>query len=134
MSENPAHRPDDEINDLRQELENFEKEKERVRMILGKVGGVPKTETTIANILFISLIGLGMLISFLKPDWRLVVIEYTTVLLSVKIIYMMHTQMRVNHFKFWILSAIEWRINEMMAIVRRLDRETKPGGDKNPQP
>ena len=41
-------------------------------------------------------------------------VELTTVMLSVKIIYMIHIQMKVNHFKFWILSAIEWRINEMM--------------------
>jgi uncharacterized membrane protein len=44
----------------------------------------------------------------------------TTVMLSVKIIYMIHIQMRVNHFKFWILSAIEWRINEMTVQIKQL--------------
>ena len=55
-------------------------------------------------------------------------VELTTILLSVKIIYMIHVQMRVNHFKFWILSAIEWRINEMMAEIRRLQ---KPSTQEN---
>ena len=46
--------------------------------------------------------------------------EPTTVMLSVKIIYMIHIQMRVNHFKFRILSAIEWRINEMTFQIKQL--------------
>jgi len=28
--------------------------------------------------------------------------------------------MRVNHFKFWILSSIEWRINEVMMHIKQL--------------
>jgi hypothetical protein len=53
---------------------------------------------------------------------KLLMIELTTVMLSVKIIYMMHVQMRVNHFKFWILSAIEWRIGEMMSEIKQIKK------------
>ena len=46
----------DEINDLKIELEHFEKEKERVRIIIGKIGGVPKFRTKLINISFIVVI------------------------------------------------------------------------------
>jgi len=112
--------PEDEISDLRQSLETFEKEKERVRAIIGKVGGVPRFRTKLANVVFIAIILVAGVISIFSGEKvRLLMIELTTVMLSVKIIYMIHVQMRVNHFEFWILSAIEWRINEMMAEMKR---------------
>ncbi len=46
----------------------------------------------------------------------------STVALSVKIIYLIHCQMRMNHFKFWVLSSIEWRINEMMVQIKQLKK------------
>ena len=116
---------EDEISDLRQSLEHFEQEKERVRAIIGKIGGVPRFRTKLINIVFIVAIVISAVISVLGGDkWRLLMIELTTVLLSVKIIYMIHIQMRVNHFKFWILSAIEWRTNEMMAEIKHLKKQS----------
>ena len=115
--------PKDEIGDLKQALENFEQEKERVRAIIGTIGGVPSFNEKLINIVFIVIIVVAVIISLIGGDkWRLLMIELTTVMLSVKIIYMMHVQMRVNHFKFWILSAIEWRINEMMVQIKQLKR------------
>ena len=110
----------DEISDLRAELKHFEQEKERIRAIIGKVGGVPRFRTKFANAVFIAVIVVaGVFSIFSGQKLRLLIIELTTVMLSVKIIYMIHVQMRVNHFEFWILSAIEWRVNEMMAEVKR---------------
>ena len=115
---------EDEISDLRQSLEHFEQEKERVRAIIGRIGGVPRFRTKIINAVFIAAILVAGIISVIGGNkWRLLMVELTTVLLSVKIIYMIHVQMRVNHFKFWILSAIEWRINEMMAEIRHLKKQ-----------
>ena len=116
---------EDEISDLRQSLEHFEQEKERVRAIIGKIGGVPKFRTKLMNVVFIVAILAAAVVSVIGGEkWRLLMVELTTVLLSVKIIYMIHIQMRVNHFKFWILSAIEWRINEMMAEIKRLKKQS----------
>jgi hypothetical protein len=114
----------DEISDLKQALENFEQEKERVRAIIGSIGGVPKFRTKLTNILFIAVIIAAGGISIIADEkLRLLMIELTTVMLSLKIIYMIHIQTRVNHFKFWILSAIEWRINEMMVQIKQLNRQ-----------
>ena len=114
----------DEISDLKQALENFEQEKERVRAIIGSIGGVPKFRTKLMNILFIAVIIAAGGVSIIADEkLRLLMIELTTVMLSLKIIYMIHIQTRVNHFKFWILSAIEWRINEMMVQIKQLNRQ-----------
>ena len=116
---------EDEISDLKIELEHFEREKERVRTIIGKIGGVPKFRTKLINVSFIAVIVVAGVISiFSSENLRLLMIELTTVMLSAKIIYMIHVQTRVNHFKFWILSAIEWRINEMMVRIKRIEKQS----------
>jgi hypothetical protein len=115
---------EDEISDLKQALEHFEQEKERVRAIIGKIGGVPQFRTKLINAFFIVVIIAAGVVSIFSGDkLRLLMIELTTVMLSVKIIYMIHIQMRVNHFKFWILSAIEWRINEMTVQLKQLSKK-----------
>ena len=115
----------DEISDLKAELDHFEQEKERVRAIIGKIGGVPHFRTKLINVLFIAIILIAGGISIFSGEkLRLLMVELTTVMLSVKIIYMIHVQTRVNHFKFWILSAIEWRINEMMVQLKKLENRS----------
>ena len=43
--------------------------------------------------------------------------------LSAKILYMMHCQNRVNHFQLWMMSSLEWRINEMMKLIRKIQKK-----------
>ena len=115
--------PGDEINDLKDMLAKFETEKERVRAIIGKIGGVPSFNMRLINVVFVAIIVTAGAISIFSGEgMRLLMIELTTVMLSVKIIYMIHVQMRVNHFKFWILSAIEWRISEMMNEIKQIKK------------
>jgi len=110
---------EDELSDLKKELDHFQQEKERVRAIVGKIGGVPKFRTKLVNVLFIIVIVISVIISiFSDRSLRLLMIELATVTLSVKIIYLIHCQMRVNHFQFWILSSLEWRINEIMRQIK----------------
>jgi hypothetical protein len=115
---------EEELEDLRKELEHFQKEKERVRAIVGKIGGVPKTQAKIINAVFIVVIALSLIISILGGEkWRLLMIEIATVALSIKIIYLIHAQMRAVHFEFWILSSLEWRVNEVMKHLRELKKD-----------
>lgn len=115
--------PQDEISDLKQALESFKKEKEQVRKIIGRIGGVPSFHTKLINVVFIVVILVSGFVSVVSEDLRLLMVELTMVMLSVKIIYLIHCQMRVNHFKFWILSAIEWRISEMMVEIKQVKKE-----------
>ncbi len=116
----PSKEIEDEISDLKQELEHFQQEKERVRAIVGKIGGVPTFNTKLANWIFIVVIVITLAISIIGGKrYQLLMIEIATVALSAKIIYMIHCEMKINHFKLWMLSSIEWRLNEMMKHVRK---------------
>ena len=113
-----------ELEDLRKELEHFEKDKERVRAIVGQIGGIPKSQVRIVNALFVIILVISVVISIVADEkWRLLMIELATVTLSVKIIYLIHSQMRVAHFEFWILSSLEWRVNEIMKQLRTLRKD-----------
>ena len=115
-----------EIDDLKQELEQFQQEKERVRAIIGSIGGMPKFRTKLVNATFIIVLVVSVIISIIGGDSiRLLMIEVATVTLSIKIIYLIHCQMRINHFKFWMLSSIELRINELMIQLREMKEKDK---------
>lgn len=123
-SKNPENEVENEIGDLRQELEHFQQEKERVRKILGKIGGVPAFNVKILNTTFIILIAISLVISVIAGEKvRLLMIEFATVALSVKILLLMHRQMKMNHFEFWILSSLEWRINEISRQIKQLTKK-----------
>ena len=117
---------DDEIHDLKEELEKFKLEKERVRAIVGKIGGIPAVQTKIINIIFTVSIVVFLLISVVAGEkYRPVMLELTIVALSAKIVFLIHLQSKVNHFQLWVMSAIEWRMNEMMKIVKSLAKERR---------
>ena len=125
MDEN-ARNHDDELQDLKEELEKFQQEKERVRAIVGKIGGVPAAQTKIINIIFTVSIVAFLFVSVVGGEKiRPLMMELTIVALSVKIVFLIHLQSKVNHFQLWVMSAIEWRMNEMMKIVRTLAKEKK---------
>ena len=113
-------RIENEIDDLKQELEHFQQEKERVRAIIGKIGGVPRLRIKLVNAVFIIVIVGSIVVSIIGGEnLRLLMIELATVTLSVKIIYLLHCQTRVSHFEFWILSSLEWRLIEMMKHMKQ---------------
>ncbi len=121
--EKPDENFKDELDDLKQELEHFQQEKERVRAIVGKIGGVPEFHTKLINTLFAIVIAVSMTISVIGDEKvRSLMVELALGTLSVKILYMIHCQMRVNHFKLWMLSSLEWRLNEMMRLIRQLEK------------
>ena len=111
---------EEEIEDLKQELENFQQEKHRIRGIVGKIGGVPTFNTKLFNNIFLAVIIVSLAVSLFFPNIRLLMIELATVALSIKILYMMNCQNRVNHFQLWMLSSLEWRINEVMKLLRKV--------------
>lgn len=113
-----------EIEDLRKELEHFQQEKERVRAIIGQIGGVPKFRTKLMNAIFIIVLAVSVILSIIGGEkLRLIMIEVATVTLSLKIIYLIHCEMKVNHFKFWILSSIEWRLTEVKKQLTELKKQ-----------
>ena len=66
-----------ELDDLKRELEHFEKEKERIRAIVGQIGGAPKSQVKLVNALFIIVLLVTVAISIVADEkWRLIKPHY----------------------------------------------------------
>ena len=115
---------EEEMADLKEEIERFKDEKERVRSIVGKIAGMPTFHTKIFNIVFVSLIVVSLVGSLVtvQARVRLAMIELAVAALSLKLILLMNNQARVNHFQLWILSSVEWRLNEVVKAIQ-VDKE-----------
>ena len=48
-------------------------------------------------------------------------IAVAILLVSIKIIWMMHKSTKVEHFQFWILNSIEYRLNDVAKQLRHLE-------------
>jgi hypothetical protein len=114
---------------LKEELEQFRREKEKIRALVGQIGGVESNKRDrVLNAVFLLAIAMLFLADVLRhvlqfdiPLPPLFSIELSVLLVSVKIIWMIHKQSRVEHFQFWILNSIEFRLNEITKSIRRLE-------------
>lgn len=127
---NEPHRPD-----LQEELEQFRAEKEKIRDIVGQIGGVrSRRRETIVNITFIVLMLVLLCLDILRellqvevPLPHLFSLELGILLVSIKIVWMIHMHGRVEHFQFWILNSIEFRLDN---LCRQLRNNDKPKDDR----
>jgi len=114
---------------LQEELEQFREEKEKIRALVGQIGGIASSRRDrVLNVAFLAAIAFLLLADIFRhllgvdmPLPPLFSIELGVLLVSVKIIWMIHKQARVEHFQFWILNSIEFRLNEITKSVRRLE-------------
>jgi len=120
-----------------EEIQRFKQERNRLRILLGRIGG--KTISRWArwiNILLLLLVitsfFLGFICDFIS---RTLSLEVGVFLISIKIVLMIHIQQKVNHFQFWTLSSIEYRMNELtkslqdmqeILIKKASSKKTKP--------
>jgi len=138
----------EETDALRAELEHYRSERERIRDIVGQIGGkTTKHRNVVINTVFLCLVVgaftfdlvrsfAGWEIPYLPPHiW----LEIAVLLVSLKIIWMIHTQTKVDHFQFWILSSIEFQINmlsrrmtDLEAALRRQAEATDPPDTPSP--
>ncbi len=111
--------------ELIRELEEFKKEKERVRQLLGSIGGTNKNRNeNIINMAFLAVVliffTLELTTHFLPSAISL---EIGVLLVSIKIIMLIHNANKANHFSFWILNSIEFRVNEINKRTITLEKE-----------
>jgi hypothetical protein len=107
-----------------QEIDDFNRERARIRELIGRIGGVRYSRIdSLVNLGFIVLVvGLFFLEITLHPFPTTVSIEIGVFLVSMKIVWMIHANQRYNHFVFWVLNSIEFRLN---ANARSLDELSK---------
>lgn len=107
------------------EIEEYNREKDKIRMMLGKIGGQTFSKVdmiingaflTIILTLFILEITTHFLPSYIS-------LEISVLLVSIKIVILMHNQHKTNHFQFWVLNSIEFKINSIHTDLRKLKLE-----------
>ena len=107
------------------EINNFYHERERIRDAIGKIGGLQYSKAdTIVNILFIILVvGFFSIEVVFRPLPAVVSIEIGVFLVSIKIIWMIHANQKFNHFVFWVLNSLEFRINSNTRMLEDLEKK-----------
>ncbi len=120
-----------ETDILRQELEHYKHEKERVRKILGEIGGSnSKKKDQIINISFLLIVLLLFVFDIFRsfvpvalPELPpFISVELAVLLVSLKIVWMIHMQTKIDHFQFWVLNSIEFQVNTISARLRELEK------------
>jgi len=120
-----------DTKELLEELEQFRKEKERIRMLVGQIGGKhSEKRDQYINILFIVAMVSLFLLDLLRhlfhidmPLPQMFSLELAVLLVSVKIIWMIHKGTKVEHFQFWVLNSIEFRLNDLSKHVRESEKK-----------
>ena len=111
------------IEELEKEINEFKKEKERVRKIVGKIGGHQNEKFHFSiNIAFLIVVMCIFILGMLKKIGFILSVEIGVLLVSLKIAWMIHEQQKVNHFQFWILTSLEYRVNEIHKKVATLEK------------
>lgn len=116
---------------LLEELEQFRKEKERIRILVGQIGGKhSQKKDHIINILFIiamiALFSLDLVRHMFHinvPLPQMFSIELAVLLVSIKIIWMIHRGTKVEHFQFWVLNSIEFRLNDLSKHIHEIEKK-----------
>ncbi len=111
--------------EILKEINEYNKERDQIKMMLGKIGGTAYSSVDmIINILFLSII-LFLFILELTTHWlpSYISLEVSVLLVSIKIVWMIHSQYKFNHFQFWILNSIEYRMNTVAGKIKRIEKE-----------
>ncbi|MDZ8117388.1 hypothetical protein [Pontiella agarivorans] len=116
---------------LKAELDQFKREKEKIRQLMGQIGGkdAEKQDRWVNRFFIIAIAALAIndfvnhLLHVADPLIPpLFSLEIAVLLVSIKIIWMMHKSTKVEHFQFWILNSIEYRLNDVAKQLRHLEK------------
>jgi len=114
---------------LQQDLERFQREKEHIRAVIGQIGDVGATRRDrVVNIAFIVAVAFLFVLDVVRhlldipiPLPPMFFIGLGVLLVSIKIVWMIHQRTKVEHFQFWILSSIEFRLDHLARRIRQFD-------------
>jgi len=108
----------------REEMERFIHEKEQIRQIVGQVGGKPTRIGRITTVSMIVIIAATLIAAPFLPDaFELPAIEIGLAFLSFKIFFLLKNEAKVTHFQFWMLSSLEWRMNDISKRLMKMESD-----------
>jgi len=125
------------VEELEAQLKTYQDERERIKQLMGQIGGSSDVKRDkIVNWVFIVLIILLLAFDVARHflHWEniplppLFSIEIGVLLVSIKIIWMINRQSKVDHFQFWILNSIEFRINNLSSQLNELQSSIENAG------
>ena len=126
----------DETEFLREELSQYSSEKERIRSVIGQIGGTARKrglDRTVSIVFLVAVVVLFAL-ALIRDVFNLTVIpipdmlslELALLLVSLKIVWMIRSQTKVDHFQFWMLTSIEFQINRISQRIQRIEGKSRP--------
>ena len=127
------------IEELEAQLKAYQEERERIKQLMGQIGSSSDVQRDkVVNWVFIVLIVLLLAFDLARhllhwdgiPLPPLFSIEIGVLLVSIKIIWMINRQSKVDHFQFWILNSIEFRINNLSRQLNELQSLIESPDDK----
>ena len=112
---------------LSEEIEEFRREKQRIKDIVGEIGGNhEKRQNKIVNMLLLAIMIIVLVVGVALQKIDLVTTLEVAILVGIfKIIWILYENQRINHFQFWILNSLEFRINEIHKRVKKIDKDLK---------
>ena len=114
-------------SELEAEIQQFEREKEEIKALIGNIGGKTYSKRdNIINFAFLAII-LTLFTLEITTHWlpEYISLEISVLLVSIKIVWMIHSQHKYNHFIFWILNTIEFRVNDVGKKVQKMEKLMK---------
>jgi len=117
-------------SELRTEIEHYLKEKEKIRAIIGQIGGKFSKQERLINIIFVVLVLIAFGVAIFVEDWKAIPFEIAILLVSLKLAFLLSQAAKVNHFQFWMLSSIEWRLNDIGKRVAKVEKQVVPEDPK----
>lgn len=109
---------------LKEELQEFQREKERIRNIVGQIGGSNRKQDRIINILLliiiVDLLVFGTVFKIINPS---LAVQVAILFGIIKLIWMFYESKRASHFQFWILNSLEYRINEIFKRIKKIEKD-----------
>jgi hypothetical protein len=122
---------DKDTEALRRELEEFKAEKEKIRQLVGQIGGTESVEKDRRiNLIFLIIVGLLFTFDILRYIFKIanflppiLSLEIGLLLVSIKIVWMIHKQTNMEHFQFHVMNSIEFRLNDLSKQLREMQKE-----------
>lgn len=111
--------------EILKEIQEYNKERDEIKNMLGKIGGKSYSKfDAVINGLFLSLISVFFVLE-ITTHWlpSFISLEISVLLVSIKIVWMIHSQHKFNHFQFWILNSIEYRMNQITSKMKKIEKD-----------
>jgi type III secretory pathway component EscV len=100
--------------------------------MLGRIGGEKYSKKDmIINVIFLTIILLMFILELTThflPTY--ISIEVSILLVSIKIVWMIYSQHKFNHFLFWILNSLEFRMNNIYSRIKKIERMLDQGNTR----